>query len=819
MKNRIFESFKKEDKFNNIRYFIYMTNTFGRPIGEDLSLFCDEYIDIIANGNRIIDNVPSNKTRLEEHWKEVIKNCKSYKIKVTPIRNWGFYFYELLNKKASEMSSLLRDIKTREEKVEKLVEYISNLRLDMLELSERDEDILIDWSTSIAEMEKNIRVIGVPTGNPNEHMWCTYNEMTGEMKAIKGTEHHPALEGKTWDEYVDTQMKDIVTYLEQEAVDYYEIDNDIINEVEILTNYKLSHNEPVVVSVDGLAEAVKEIDINSKIAKREETGDKHIVKENTETKQDSGNDYVTNLLAGSASFMPEKPATDYQVIDRKNIFDFGNQPRLRVVKTFNGLTYNGILYKDGSIEVDYSKTKNKTIEKIGTKRYDSLVEATNAIEKSSLAGDTNIAELGWTDLKFKNIVIYLIDDEEKEMWCELYFDNTPDLIEYDMNGFKNIRCMIEYKGEIIKGRLYEDNSLMLDKGTKLWDICGSGVKMASLVKDRYMYAAHIDDDSRTKIDIKFNTCSVASSFVKGYNTNGWLTWKNIHGQFIDTYRERKEVADVTTSVNTPLTKNNEVTDKVEKKQPRSLPNTKVTFNNKFNLGLTPELIKHDYVGDYIEVKPDNYNDKNEFRIYENGNIMSIAGAKTYKIGSCQDTVVVRARAYRTSLKIPVSIEGITETDIISNSVYELTTLIYGEPLTKHLINEKGQPLAMYCDVASNDVLVGCKQFKLYNKQYLEVLIDEIEELDLFSEELGVKVKLNVHSGKVDVIEKGKYIHLADTYECMDHLVLYIYRYDDNLIALHCKSNLLSELKKYLRKFKYKNEFDEIDSVSTLYSKV
>ena len=258
---------------------------------------------------------------------------------------------------------------------------------------------------------------------------------------------------------------------------------------------------------------------------------------------------------------------------------------------------------------------------------------------------------------------------------------------------------------------------------------------------------------------------------------------------------------------------------VKKKQPRRLPDTKVVFNKRFKLDLTPELIKTDYVGEYIVVKPDVYRDNNEFRIYKNGDIMIVAGAKTYKIGKCNDIVVERARTYRVNLELPISVDGAIDVDIIGNSVHELTTLIYGKPLTKNLFNEKGQPLAMYCDDASIDVLDGCRQFKLENQGYLDFIVGDCESVNIESKELGVKAILNIKNGKIVVVDKGKYIHLADEYKYIDHLLLYIYRYDDNLIAMHCKTNLLTELKKYLRKFEYTTEFDEIDNISNLYSKV
>lgn len=79
----------------------------------------------------------------------------------------------------------------------------------------------------------------------------------------------------------------------------------------------------------------------------------------------------------------------------------------------------------------------------------------------------------------------------------------------------------------------EDGVFIIKRGQMVSPTETSGVS-SGIVKLRN---ETIDVDGIVQVDVEFTSPSAAGDYVFGTSCNGWATWKNKHGEYIDKYRD------------------------------------------------------------------------------------------------------------------------------------------------------------------------------------------------------------------------------------------------------------------------------------------
>ena len=238
-------------------------------------------------------------------------------------------------------------------------------------------------------------------------------------------------------------------------------------------------------------------------------------------------------------------------------------------------------------------------------------------------------------------------------------------------------------------------------------------------------------------------------------------------------------------------------------------------DSKFNIHLMPSLIKKDDLGEYIRLfVKGNEQDTTDIRIYKNGISLIKAGAKIDKIKPYNDAVMIKAREKRRGLNIPLDAESILKNDIASNSIRLVCAFVYGNYMDNQLVDELGNNLALYRENMSKTVLDNCNKFKL-DKDYIVSYIED-KITNVTSDELNIKFKLNLDTGRIDLIDKGKYIMLHDSYSRIDHLICYLIRYNRNSIYVQKSPKTDEEMIEMLSKFSCINDFNEKTNLDEFY---
>ena len=106
----------------------------------------------------------------------------------------------------------------------------------------------------------------------------------------------------------------------------------------------------------------------------------------------------------------------------------------------------------------------------------------------------------------------------------------------DVCYIRSVKLNIDASGKFV------DDGFIVFKGSRISPEVADGAKRNNYLSLRNKLIANgtISDNVFTK-DYLFSSCSAASSVVKGYNTNGWLEWKNEDKKTLtDLLRERTE---------------------------------------------------------------------------------------------------------------------------------------------------------------------------------------------------------------------------------------------------------------------------------------
>ena len=390
------------DTCDKIKYFMWLTNTYGKPIEEHLDFFCREFVFNIKNGLYI------NKESTERLWKLIKQDIKEREADIKYTRNWGHTFYMMLNTYRKEIEKELDLYKTDIEKVAHLKKYIKNMKLEEMQISETDELKLLGWC--IAEDKKdNTRIIVLKHRDTDRDIWCAYNEDIDELKVITNPDG-PHTSYDTTDkldiELINQNKLEIINHLDNKETQLFSLSGTLSSDipfVERLKDFKYSN-------VIERAESVEQTE--------------PIIRDDVENKTDDTvtepNKHIQSML--NKSYTPEKPQDSYIVEEvRKQIFELPNNSRLRITHEFNGVTYKGSLGKSGDLVLSYTEiVKNKQTgllqrfikykSKDGTKlEFKSVLKATSVIEDKHIKEDISIENLNWFDMKGNNISTYLKD--------------------------------------------------------------------------------------------------------------------------------------------------------------------------------------------------------------------------------------------------------------------------------------------------------------------------------------------------------------------------------------------------------------------------
>jgi hypothetical protein len=113
----------------------------------------------------------------------------------------------------------------------------------------------------------------------------------------------------------------------------------------------------------------------------------------------------------------------------------------------------------------------------------------------------------------------------------VYLENTPDLIQKDMQGREYIDIFIHTKKANAKGRLYRNSMTMVLQGSKIQDPVPS-FKEKDIKPEYYTHCK----DNIVHTQCSFKTPTGAANLVLGNHRSGWTEWKNKYNKGIEIYR-------------------------------------------------------------------------------------------------------------------------------------------------------------------------------------------------------------------------------------------------------------------------------------------
>lgn len=184
----------------------------------------------------------------------------------------------------------------------------------------------------------------------------------------------------------------------------------------------------------------------------------------------------------------------------------------------NGYHHISVFKREFAIEVEDHHEKEKLLHSIFNK---------SRVEKSELfAVDLDLVKQLMSSMEGKSI--YPVDENKQDVFeqateaIEVKNGTIPDGI-YTMNVKNAHGTMIIQNGKIL-----------IKKGALLSPVTQTKPLMSwmKLRKEKRI------DNSILLEDVESSSPSMAASFICGNNKNGWTTWKNSNGQYIDIYRKQ-----------------------------------------------------------------------------------------------------------------------------------------------------------------------------------------------------------------------------------------------------------------------------------------
>lgn len=187
----------------------------------------------------------------------------------------------------------------------------------------------------------------------------------------------------------------------------------------------------------------------------------------------------------------------------------------------NGYRRISVLKREFAIEVDEYDKKEKLLQELFSK---------SRVGNSELFSvDPTLVKQLMSSLDGK--VIYPKDEKKKEIFIQ-----ATEEVEVKKGIIPNGKYYLKSK---IKNLNYYAEAVMVVENDKLF--IESGAKLGPVTSN--ITKGWIDVRNNTKINgytteerIECSSPSMAAAIVCGYEKNGWNTWKNSNGQYIDIYR-------------------------------------------------------------------------------------------------------------------------------------------------------------------------------------------------------------------------------------------------------------------------------------------
>lgn len=187
----------------------------------------------------------------------------------------------------------------------------------------------------------------------------------------------------------------------------------------------------------------------------------------------------------------------------------------------NGYRRISVLTREFAIEVDDYDEKEKLLQEIFSK---------SRVSNSELfAVDINLVKQLMASLDGK--VVYPQDETKNEIFAQ-----ATEVVETNRgiipDGTYTMKCKVRGVPYITKAILIvEEGKLYIEKGATLAPITNISVRGWKLAREAVRMNENITEER-----ILCNSPSMAASIVCGHHKNGWDSWKNNEGQFIDIYR-------------------------------------------------------------------------------------------------------------------------------------------------------------------------------------------------------------------------------------------------------------------------------------------
>lgn len=187
----------------------------------------------------------------------------------------------------------------------------------------------------------------------------------------------------------------------------------------------------------------------------------------------------------------------------------------------NGYRRISVLTREFAIEVEDYDEKEKLLQEIFSK---------SRVSNSELfAVDINLVKQLMASLDGK--VVYPQDETKNEIFAQ-----ATEVVETNMgiipDGAYTMKCKVRgvpYMAEAVLK--VEEGKLFIEKGAKLAPITRISVRGWKLAREAVRM-----NENMTEERIPCNSPSMAASIVCGHHKNGWDSWKNNDGKFIDIYR-------------------------------------------------------------------------------------------------------------------------------------------------------------------------------------------------------------------------------------------------------------------------------------------
>ena len=210
-------------------------------------------------------------------------------------------------------------------------------------------------------------------------------------------------------------------------------------------------------------------------------------------------------------------------IGRTGVDNF--EQRMAILES-NGYRRISVLTREFAIEVEDYEEKEKLLHELFSK---------SRVGNSELFSiDINLVKQLMSSLEGK--VIYPKDEKKEEIFVQ-----ATEVVEVKKGIIPEGRYYLKTK---VKGLDYlpeavlvvEEGKFFIEAGAKLATISKIIVKGWILKRNSVKMNGCVTEER-----IECDSPSMAAAIICGHNKNGWHTWKNLNGEYIDIYRQQLDI--------------------------------------------------------------------------------------------------------------------------------------------------------------------------------------------------------------------------------------------------------------------------------------